>query len=102
LDRKPFYPTHRASPLQNFHQFCNILSQRGVNMRKVKYGKAEAALWGIKHLNKAKKKEASATQTCKDVTKKVGDKTTSVLNPNKDNGLHKWKREAIFWKGGAG
>lgn len=68
-------------------------------MHKVKYGKAEAALWGIEHLNKAKKKEASVIQTAKDAMNKVGEKTTSVLGLNEDDGLRKWKREVIYGKG---
>ena len=92
----PFPSTHRASPLQNFHQFCNALNERGVDMHKVRYGKAEAAFWGVEHLNKAKKKEASVTQTGKDIAKRAAD----VLHPNEDDGLRKWKREVIFGKGG--
>jgi len=58
-------------------------------MHKVKYGKAEAALWGIKHLNKAKKEETAVIQAGKDVVKKVGEKTASVFNPNEDEDLRK-------------
>lgn len=68
-------------------------------MHKVKYGKAEAALWGIEHLNKAKKKEAAVIQAGKDVVKKAGEETASVFNPNDD--LRKWKREVIHGKGGS-
>lgn len=69
-------------------------------MHKVKYGKAEAALWGIEHLNKAKKKEASVIQAGKDAVKKAGKKTASVLNPKEDDDLHKRKREVMYRKGG--
>jgi len=71
-------------------------------MHKVKYGKAEAALWGIEHLNKAKKKQASVTQAGKDAVKKVGEKTASVFDPNEDDDLRKWKREVMYGKGGPG
>jgi hypothetical protein len=81
--------------LQHFHQFYNALNERGVDTHKVKYGKAEAALWGIEHLNKAKKKKASIVQKGKEVVKKVGEKSASVLNPDEDDGLHKWKREVL-------
>lgn len=69
-------------------------------MHKVRYGKAEAAFWGVKHINKAKKKEASVTQKGKDIAKKAADKTASVFHPNEDDDLRKWKREVIFGKGG--
>ena len=78
------------------------MNERGVDTHKVKYGKAEAALWGIEHLNKAKKKEASVIQTSKDAVKKAGEKTASVLNPDEDDDLRKWKREVIYGKGSPG
>lgn len=31
---------------QHFHRFIEVLTERGVDMRKVKISKAEAALWG--------------------------------------------------------
>lgn len=77
------------------------MNERGVDTHKVKYGKAEAALWGIEHLNKAKKKKASAIQTGKDTMKKAGEKTASFLDPNEDDGIRKWKREVIYGKGPA-
>ena len=85
---------------QHFHKFCDVLNERGVDMHKVKYGKAEAALWGTEHLNKAKKKEASVIQAGKDTVKNAAEKTASVLNPEEDDGLHKWKREVIYGRGG--
>jgi hypothetical protein len=102
LNWKTSRPTHRASPLQYFHHFYDALNERGVDMHKVKYRKAEAALWGIEHLNKAKKKKTSAIQAGKDAVKKAGEKTASVLNPNEDDRLHKWKREVLYGKGGPG
>jgi len=68
-------------------------------MHKVRYGKAEAAFWGIEHLNKAKKKEASMIQGGKDAAKKVGEKTASALGLEGDDGLRKWKREVIYGRG---
>jgi len=68
-------------------------------MHKVKYGKAEVALWGVEHMKKAKKKEASVIQAGKDAVKKAGEKTASVFNPNEDDDLRKWKREVIHGKG---
>lgn len=96
------HPTHRVSPAQNFHQFYKVLNERGVDTHKVKYGKAEAALWGIEHLNKAKKKEASIVQAGKDVVKKAGEKTASVFNPTEGDDLRKWKREVLHGKGDPG
>jgi hypothetical protein len=32
--------------LQHFHQFIDALEERGVDMKKAKISKAEAALWG--------------------------------------------------------
>ena len=72
------------------------MKERGVDTHKVKYGKAEVALWGVEHLNKAKKKEASVIQTGKDVVNKAGEKVVSVFNPNDNDGLRKWKREVIY------
>lgn len=67
-------------------------------MHKVKYGKAEAALWGIEHLNKAKKKETATIQSGKDVVKKAGEKTASVLHLDEDESIRKWKRDVIYGK----
>ena len=73
------------------------MKERGVDTHKVEYGKAEVALWGIEHLNKAKKKEASVIQTGKDVANKAGEKVASVFNSNDDDdGLREWKREVIY------
>jgi len=75
------------------------LTERGVDMHKVKYGKAEVAFWGIERLNKAKKKEASVIQAGKSAVKKAGEKTASVLGLEGDDSFRKWKREVIYGKG---
>jgi hypothetical protein len=67
-------------------------------MDKVKYGKAEAALWGVAHLKKAKKEEASMIQKGKDVVQKIGEKSASILDPDEEDSLHKWKREILYGK----
>lgn len=69
-------------------------------MHKVKYSKAEAALWGIEHLNKIKKKEAAVIKSGKDIVKEACEETVSALVPDVDSGLRKWKREVIYGKGG--
>ena len=71
------------------------MNERGVDMHKVRYGKAEAALWGMEHLKKGKKKKAAMIETGKDAVKKAGEKSASILKPNEDDSLHKWKREVI-------
>lgn len=68
-------------------------------MHKVKYGKAEAAFWGVEHLNKAKKKEAAMIQSGKNVVREARKKTASVVAPDEDSSLHQWKRAVIYGKG---
>lgn len=102
MNRKTHRPAHRVSLPQNFHQFYKVLNEHGVDTHKVKYGKAEAALWGIEHLNKAKKKKASMVQAGKEAVKKTGEKTASVLNPAGDDDLRKWKREILYGRGDPG
>jgi hypothetical protein len=75
------------------------LDERGIDTHKIKYGKAEAAFWGIEHLNKAKKKEAAMIQKGKDTIKKVGEESAGTINPDEDDGLRNWKRELIYGKG---
>lgn len=70
-------------------------------MHKVKYTKAKAAFWGVEHLNKAKKKQASVIRMGKDAAERVGKKTAFVLNPDEDEGLRRWKQEVIYGKGGS-
>lgn len=85
--------------MQHFRQFCNTLNERGVDTRKVKYGKAEAALWAIEHLNKAKKKEAAVIQSGKDLVKETYEKTASIIVPDEDDSVCRWKREVIYGRG---
>ena len=75
------------------------MKEHGVDMHKVRYDKAEAALWGMEHLKKAKKKKAAMIATGKDAVKKAGEKSASILKPNEDSSLRKWKREVIYGRG---
>lgn len=72
------------------------MDERGVDMHKVRDGKAEVALWGMEHLKRAKKKEAAVIEAGKDVVKQAGEKSASILKPNEDESLRKWKRELIY------
>ena len=78
------------------------MNERGVDTHKIKYGKAEAALWGIEHLNKAKKKEAAMIKTSKAAVEKAGEKTASILDLDEDGSLRKLKREVIHGRGRPG
>ena len=77
------------------------MKERGVDTRKIKYGKAEAALWAIEHLNRAKKKEAAVIQSGKDFVKETCEKTASIFVPDEDSNICMWKREVIYGKGSA-
>ncbi|KAJ7706272.1 hypothetical protein B0H17DRAFT_620791 [Mycena rosella] len=92
---------------QHFHQFINILAERGVDMSHAKISKAEIALWGsvppytrrarglissnfsIEHIKKAQKSQqrmiASGKQGIQDTLHKVGD----VAH------VSSWKREVL-------
>lgn len=77
------------------------MNERGVDTHKVKYGKAEAAFWGIEHLNKVKKKEAAVVQSGKGMVNEACEKTASVLALDEDSSLRRWKREVIHGKDSA-
>lgn len=70
-------------------------------MHKVRYGRAEAAIWGMEHLKRAKKKEAVIIQSGKDAVKEACGKTASALVPDEDNSIRRWKREVIYGKASA-
>ncbi|KAJ7492706.1 hypothetical protein FB451DRAFT_1389061 [Mycena latifolia] len=73
----------------HFHQFIDVLNERGIDMSKAKISKAEIALWGIEHIKKVQKSQqrllANGKQGLNDTLHKVGD----VAN------LSSWKREVL-------
>lgn len=68
---------HYRTSIDHFHKFVKVLQERGVDISKVKISKAEAALWGIEHLGKMKKKEAKIMSAGK-------KKVRSILPTKKD------------------
>ncbi|CAL1695249.1 unnamed protein product [Somion occarium] len=57
---------HYRTSIQHFRQFIRVLDERGVDMSKVKVSKAEAALWGMEHIAKFKKKKAAVMKEGKE------------------------------------
>jgi len=79
---------HYRTSIEHFHQFIDVLGERGVDMSKAKISKAEIALWGIEHIKKFQKSQArvvaSGKQGINNALHKVGD----VANVS-------WKREVL-------
>jgi len=76
---------HYRTSVEHFHNFVDVLRERGVNMTKARISKAEIALWGIEHIKKAQKSRQRIVDD--------GKQTMS-------NALHKvvgvsWKREVL-------
>ncbi|KAF5385442.1 hypothetical protein D9757_005362 [Collybiopsis confluens] len=82
---------HYRTSIDQFHHFIDILTERGVDMSKVKVSKAEAALWGIEHLTKLKKKQTHLKEVGKEQVSKLGHAAADTL---KIGDLH-WKREIL-------
>jgi len=73
---------HYRTSIANFHQFTKILAERGVDMHKVKYSKAEAALWGIEKIKKTKKKKAEIVDSGKAKVENVLEKASNTFSPS--------------------
>ncbi|KAF4622929.1 hypothetical protein D9613_001720 [Agrocybe pediades] len=85
---------HYRTTVDHFHRFIEVLDERGVDMHKVKISKAEAALWGIEHIAKFKKKQSHALSSGK---KKVQETShhAKVFIAAKSPGDTKWKKEIL-------
>ncbi|KAF7347907.1 hypothetical protein MVEN_01548600 [Mycena venus] len=85
---------HYRTSVEHFHQFIDVLNERGVDMSKAKISKAELALWGIEHIKRVQKSKRriveSGKQNISDTLHKVGD----VANIS-------WKREVLEGRGKA-
>jgi len=78
---------HYRTSVNHFHAFIDVLTERGVNMRKVKISKAEVALWGIEHIGKWKRKQGQIVADGKEGVHNVVEKAVQPLNG--------WKREIL-------
>jgi len=65
---------HYRTSIDHFHKFIEVLKERGVDISKVKISKAEAALWGVEHIAKAKKRQSKVVGAGK-------EKARSLLLP---------------------
>ncbi|KAK7694943.1 hypothetical protein QCA50_002131 [Cerrena zonata] len=75
---------------QHFRRFLKVLDERGVDLTKVKVSKAEAALWGIEHLNKFKKKQAALVKEGKEAVGDAANETVQAI-ANPADTAHAWK-----------
>ncbi|KAJ3908630.1 hypothetical protein F5879DRAFT_300416 [Lentinula edodes] len=80
--------------MQHFHRFIDELTERGVDMSKVKISKAEAALWGIEHIGKWKKKQSHLKEAGKERIAKAGHAIVDTLKMSDPS----WKREIVEGK----
>jgi len=84
---------HYRTSISHFRQFLSILEDRGVDMHKVEISKAEAALWGIEHIGKFKKKQAALVKAGKDG---VEDATQNVVKKvHVPTSNSSWRREIL-------
>lgn len=82
---------HYRTSIQHFRQFISTLQDRGVNMDKVEISKAEAALWGIEHLARFKKKKSAMVKAGKaHATEAIHDAQNSTAKH-----VGGWKREIL-------
>jgi len=82
---------HYRTSIQHFRQFISILEERGVNMEKVEISKAEAALWGIEHLGKFKKKKAAMVKAGKTHAAEAVQQAKSSTTRHPSD----WKKEIL-------
>lgn len=68
---------HYRTSIEHFHQFIDVLGERGVDMSKAHISKAELALWGVEHIKKFQKSQArvlaSGKKGLSDTVHKLGD-----------------------------
>jgi hypothetical protein len=62
---------HYRTTTEHFHQFLAHMRERGVDMHKARVSKAEAALWGIEHIGKFKKKKDKVLEKPKELLHKA-------------------------------
>lgn len=83
---------HYRTTIEHYHQFLNVLAERGVDMRKVKASKAEMALWGVEHIAKTKKAQSRIVEKGKQRVKGATEKILTVPNIKSDSDT-RWKRD---------
>ncbi|KAI5898453.1 uncharacterized protein SCHCODRAFT_02722240 [Schizophyllum commune H4-8] len=81
---------HYRTRIGSFHHFLHELEKRGVNMKKVKVTKAEAALWGIEHLGKWQKKQKGLQKKGKEEVKDAATKVKMAVTTDDS-----WKKEVL-------
>ncbi|KAF7799268.1 hypothetical protein EIP86_010500 [Pleurotus ostreatoroseus] len=87
---------HYRTSIQHFRYFLSILEQRGVDMRKVQISKAEAALWGIEHLARFRKKQAKVVKSGKQKINGTLHTVRTTLSRSSEPGESTaWKREIL-------
>ncbi|KAG7099155.1 hypothetical protein E1B28_001026 [Marasmius oreades] len=82
---------HYRTSVGHFHQFLEKMEERGLDMQKARISKAEAALWGIEHIAKWKKKRSEISEKGKEKALEAGQELALKL-PLVDNS---WKREIL-------
>ncbi|SJL05481.1 uncharacterized protein ARMOST_08849 [Armillaria ostoyae] len=83
---------HYRTTIEHYHQFLDILTERGVDMRKVKASKAEMALWGVEHIAKTKKAQSRLVAKGKQRAKGATEKIFTVPNIKSASDT-RWKRD---------
>ncbi|ESK87256.1 iq calmodulin-binding motif protein [Moniliophthora roreri MCA 2997] len=82
---------HYRTSVAHFHKFLDAMEARGLDLRKARVSKAEAALWGIEHLAKWKKRQNEVTRKGKQKAVETGQ-NIALKVPMVNEG---WKREVI-------
>ncbi|KAK7050871.1 hypothetical protein VNI00_004983 [Paramarasmius palmivorus] len=82
---------HYRTTIAHFHKFLDVMEERGMDLRKARVSKAEAALWGIEHIAKWKKKQDEITKKGKQKVIEAGEDIALKLPAVNDD----WKREVI-------
>ncbi|KAK7468805.1 hypothetical protein VKT23_003306 [Stygiomarasmius scandens] len=82
---------HYRTTVEHFHRFLDVMAERGVDLHKAKISKAEAALWGIEHIAKWKKKESELKKAGKQKVSEAG-RTIAHTFTSEDSS---WKKEIL-------
>ncbi|KAL0575827.1 hypothetical protein V5O48_006154 [Marasmius crinis-equi] len=82
---------HYRTSVGHFHQFIDKMAERGLDMDKAKISKAEAALWGIEHIAKWKKKQSELASKGKEKAIEAGQDVAVKLPLVNES----WKREVL-------
>jgi len=85
---------HYRTSIDHFRKFIEVLTDLGVDMHKVKISKAEAALWGIEHITKWKKKQGKLVATGKEKIKTLEKSAVATVSGEGGAASH-WKKDIL-------